>query len=1026
MATKHFRSATILAIVMIGGPWQVLRDLEAWQVTQIPRRPTARRDLSAVQDQADQGAAQRLQALVSAYHHGAPLGFCWLRESPAAPVRVLAVGPALRASPHLGPRPDPDGSQPSGPYGGQVVLTVPPGARADPLPAGQAADLLARMPCWVRLAGIADALLAGPEPGQPGPRDREVRPSLEDGLLSAWSGPFAWLVLAAPVTAARLAELGDEVSLALSNAQRHDGAAAQLAARRLSARHAELRQAAATGLWQFYVLAAGESPQAAAQIAGLLCASADLEGLPYALAPVPGCAALPDILGPAHTTGRASEPAPAAPFYASSRLVAALARPPAREVPGIRFVLRPDFDVTPEIALVPAAESATTDPPVSLGTVLDWNRVPAGELAVSQASLNRHTFVCGATGAGKSQTVRGLLEAATARGIPWLVVEPAKAEYRLMATRLPGTEVIRIRPGDLADPPAGVSPLEPAPGPDGARFPLQTHADLVRALFLAAFEADEPFPQVLAAALTRCYENAGWDMVTGEPASPGLIPAYPSLEDLQATAIQIVEEIGYGREITDNVRGFVAVRISSLRLGTTGRFLQGGHPLDFGRLLRANVIFEIEDVGDDRDKAFLMGTVLIRLTEHLRLRQRAEGAAAPRLRHLSVFEEAHRLLRQPRGETGGPAAHAVEMFAGLLAEIRAYGEGLIIAEQIPAKLVPDVIKNTAVKIVHRLPAADDRQAVGATMNLTDDQSAYLVTLAPGEAAVFTDGMDYPVLTRMPDGTARETGVPSGVTSGPNSAVPVLGSAASPASLISSRSPTCGPDCRAAPCSLRQVRAAQRAAAHDPRITLWAELSVLAHLTGWLMPVPAPAFAAGLAAMDRRLRDCALSHAVDAAVAARTPAISSRVSGPALAAHVIVAMHAALDDHRCLCDQQEPGWLAPPYRWALVLDSLRARHRNDPAATPHPATRDWEAAYRRPIPGQTCASQLEEIQRWHDADRRDPFQVRAVAYGTRLTTAIEHAVGARAEDPDWDQRLTDALTAFRDCHWPRDYLLPAAA
>jgi hypothetical protein len=227
-------------------------------------------------------------------------------------------------------------------------------------------------------------------------------------------------------------------------------------------------------------------------------------------------------------------------------------------------------------------------------------------------------------------------------------------------------------------------------------------------------------------------------------------PGYPALEDLQATAVQVVEEIGYGREITDNVRGFVTVRISSLRLGTTGRFFQGGHPLDFTRLLDRNVVFEIEDTGDDRDKAFLMGTVLIRLAEHLRLRQRAEGASAPRLRHLSVFEEAHRLLRQPPGTGGGAAAHAVEMFAGLLAEIRAYGEGLIIAEQIPAKLVPDVIKNTAVKIVHRLPAADDRQVVGATMNLTESQSAYLVTLTPGEAAVFTDGMDYPLLTRMPD------------------------------------------------------------------------------------------------------------------------------------------------------------------------------------------------------------------------------------------------------------------------------------
>ena len=191
--------------------------------------------------------------------------------------------------------------------------------------------------------------------------------------------------------------------------------------------------------------------------------------MPYALAPIPGCAALPDVLCPTHTTGHAAnfpipalqrnetgpsrppmvvnpaihspDPAPAAPFYASSRLVAALVRPPAREVPGIRFVLRPDFDVTPEAIVDSAAEgsgTAGTSRPVPLGTVLDWNRLPAGELALSQASLNRHAFVCGATGAGKSQTVRGLLEAATGRGIPWLVVEPAKAEYRLMAARLPG------------------------------------------------------------------------------------------------------------------------------------------------------------------------------------------------------------------------------------------------------------------------------------------------------------------------------------------------------------------------------------------------------------------------------------------------------------------------------------------------------------------------------------------------------------------------------------------------------------
>ena len=1021
---------------MNGWAWQVLRDLEAWQVTQIPRRPHARQDSAVGQDQADLGVAQRLQALVSAFHYGAPVAFGWIREHPGGPVRVLAAGPALRG--------DADG--------GQAVLTVPAGARAQPLPPGQAAALLARMPCWMPLAGITDALLAGH--GDPRPPGSDVRPSLEDGLLSVWSGPFAWLLLAEPLATGQLGELADQVSLAQLGAQRSDSPRSQLAAQRLSARHAELLQAAATGMWQVRFVAGGPAPPAAAQVAGLLCASADLEGLPYALTPVAGCAGLEEILGDHSVAGQAlaavgdSSPrlpaaraaarqwppgapsplpqartrgdpdisAPASPFFASSRLVAALARPPAREVPGIRFVLRPDFDVTPETGVSPGAGwvggITESEPAVPVGTVLDWNRVPAGELAVPRASLNRHTFVCGATGAGKSQTVRGLLEAATRAGIPWLVVEPAKAEYRLMAARLPGTEVIRIRPGELSDPPAGINPLEPALGPDGSRFPLQTHANLVRALFLAAFEADEPFPQVLAAALTRCYENAGWDLVTGEPASPGIQPGYPALEDLQATAIQVVDDIGYGREITDNVRGFVTVRISSLRLGTTGRFLQGGHPLDFTRLLDRNVVFEIEDTGDDRDKAFLMGTVLIRLVEHLRLRQRAEGATAPRLRHLSVFEEAHRLLRQPRGQAGGAAAHAVEMFAGLLAEIRAYGEGLIIAEQIPAKLIPDAIKNTAVKIVHRLPAADDREVVGATMNLTEDQSAYLVTLTPGEAAVFTDGMDYPLLTRMPDGTSREIGNPAPT--------------ASPVPLITSRSPTCGPDCRVSPCTLRQVRSAQRAAIRDPRTTLWAELSVLAHLTGWTMPMPGPVFAGALAAMEARLRDCALSHAVDAAVASRIPAISSRLSGPDLAVHVTAAMHAALDEGRWLCDRQEPQWLAPPYQWALVLDSLRTFHRRDPDAGPHPRTAEWEAAYSRAIPGQTCASQLEVAQRWHDTGQRDQQQVHAVAYGTRLASAIEHAVGACAIDQDWDQRLADALTAFQDCPWVLDHLQVATA
>ena len=223
-------------------------------------------------------------------------------------------------------------------------------------------------------------------------------------------------------------------------------------------------------------------------------------------------------------------------------MLAALARPPAREIPGsARFVLRPEFDTIPETAAV------TAEPGIRLGGLLDRDRMPAGVLTLPRSSLNRHTFVCGATGAGKSQTVRELLEQAAGAGIPWLVIEPAKAEYSQgMAARLPGAEVIRIRPGEADQAAAGINPLEPAAWADGSRFPLQTHADLVKSLFLAAFEADEPFPQVLNAALTRVYDEHGWDLVLGEPKTPGVQPGYPSLEDLQAAADIVVREAAYG------------------------------------------------------------------------------------------------------------------------------------------------------------------------------------------------------------------------------------------------------------------------------------------------------------------------------------------------------------------------------------------------------------------------------------------------------------------------------------------------
>jgi hypothetical protein len=973
-------------VVTLG--WPELTALDAYRITEIPRRPGAGETGAHAGLPNDPGRTQRLAALIAAYHAGAGAGagvgakendaedngpgalaVGWVRHRPGGPVQFLAAGPGL-----VGSQDD-----------REVLLTLPGGARAEPLARGALATLMAELPSWRAIGGLR--LEAG---RRTTPR---LPPSLEECLLAVWPGAFGWLLVAEPVGSAEIGAMAEQVA---RQAESLPGEA-----RRLRLRHAELRQGLSTGLWRVRLAAGGADADAAARVAGLVCASADLAELPYAVAPADGDARdLPELMQDTAPVPASGDAATGYPWYASTELVAALARPPEREIPGVRLALPPDFDVTQE----PAAAGREA---IAVGEVLDRNRRPAGPLLLPLDSVNRHVFVCGATGAGKSQTVRALLESAARAGIPWLVLEPAKAEYRLMAARLPGAaEVVRIRPGDSDAIAAGLNPLEPAPDAAGRRFPLQTHADLVTALFIASFRLQEPFGQVLSAALTRVYEDAGWDMALGEMIAADPNPGYPRLADLQRAAVRILREVGYSERITDDVLGFVKVRLSSLRLGTTGRFLEGGHQLDFGRLLRTNAVLELEDVGDDGDKAFLMGTVLIRLAEHLRMEHRAQPSGQVRLRHLTVIEEARRLLRRP-DTPGSAAAHAVELFAGLLAEIRAYGEGVVIAEQVPERLVPDVIRNTAVKITHRLPAAGDREAVGATMNMTRAQNRFLVTLRPGEAAVFADGMDYPLLARMPDGTGREAAAEAAT--------------ATPAGVVRPRSTTCGADCTARPCTLRDMRVAQRTLEEYPAIRLWAELSVLGHLVGWPMPVPRTALLSLLQMMPSRLRDCAISHGVDDAVSARAPVIARRVSPVGLAAHVSTAIRARVSRGSWLCQREEARWLAPAYQWTLVLDALKTADRKNPGAGPHPRSAEWERTYGQAIAGDTCARQVGTVQRWYDGAQRDAWEVRAVAFGVDSPSAVERAAGAAAEDDDFEERLTGYLDQFVDCRWPRLYL-----
>jgi DNA helicase HerA-like ATPase len=809
------------------------------------------------------------------------------------------------------------------------------------------ASLLAGFDHWLRCLGQADALWA---PAPPDGVHREGGRGSFDDHAAHLQQPFAWLVVATPlapdVLENDLAQLATKIPRLR---QRENSELDRIELVRAQARYRELTKARASGMWSVRVLVGGQTPAAAHFAASLLCSASDLDQLPYILTPDNTPCLLPDGFTPAPE----SSGAPQSPFAAPTELLAALARPPARELPGIRLVTPHRFDVTPENA---------GEPGFALGTILDNAHAPAGTLRVSRSTLNRHTFVCGATGSGKSQTVRSLLETLSRDNdpIPWLVIEPAKAEYARMSGRLDADgSVLVIRPGDDEAVPASLNPLEPALG-----FPLQSHLDLVRALFLAAFEADEPFPQVLSRALTQCYIRAGWDLVTGEPrpaTKPKLFaadpdrpaqPSYPSLRDLQVAAQQIIQDIGYSDKVTADVRGFVDVRIGSLRDGTPGRFFEGGHPLDIERLLATNVVLEIDRVTNDQDKAFLIGAVLVRIVEHLRVQHGTTSSVE--LRHVIVVEEAHRLLRNiEKAASVGASVAAVELFASLLAEIRAYGEGVVVVEQIPSKILPDVIKNTALKVMHRLPAADDRDAVGATMNLHPHQSENVVSLRPGLAAVSLDGTDRPLLVRMPDdGEARES---------------ADGCAIDPP-LQGRRSRLCGAECRRTACTLREMNDAAHLS-RAPMLVVWIETVVTATVIGLEPPAPSQELAAWLDAVDVRRLQCAAAHSVERASGARRHTLAKYFDLDDFNAHLLGPISPTVVD---LDAAQDSGdrWTAGPYRWRELHQALDLGAPEGTIAEdlgPHPDSDRWAARGLdlRGLPRWRQAAHARQLPVWGD-------------------------------------------------------------
>lgn len=428
----------------------------------------------------------------------------------------------------------------------------------------------------------------------------------------------------------------------------------------------------------------------------------------------------------------------------NSDQLAAYIHLPRLETNGFSVTRAPHFDTVP---FVPE-EGAKS---IRLGTVLHSNRSAQASYLLPYDSMTKHVFVAGVTGAGKTRTILHLLKEASAAEVPFLIIEPAKTEYRELLNHPDVGRKLQVYTlGNENISPFRLNPFEVLEG-----TPIAVHIDLLRSVFSVSFGLWTPLPQVLEECFQLIYEDKGWDITANENRRTDDVSdplAFPTLSDLLNKLDEVIPRLGFDPEATGRVRGSLRTRLNSLRSGGKGRMLDVQRSIPMAVLLEHPTVLELEGLGDDDDKAFIMGLLLIRLVEYRRNPKTRHEADGKRLQHLLVFEEAHRLLTNvgAKGEQGeaNPRAKAVESFANLLSEIRAHGQGVIVADQVPIKLAPDVIKNTNLKIAHRVVDSEDRKVLAGAMAMTEAQATTLATLLPGRAAVFSEGDDAPLLVHV--------------------------------------------------------------------------------------------------------------------------------------------------------------------------------------------------------------------------------------------------------------------------------------
>lgn len=373
---------------------------------------------------------------------------------------------------------------------------------------------------------------------------------------------------------------------------------------------------------------------------------------------------------------------------------------------------------------------------IEIGYLQHFGKIEKQRVHLDINQLASHTFVSGATGSGKSNTMYQIINGLRQERIKLLVIEPAKGEYRHVYGHLNDVSVYgtNVEQGALLR-------INPFVFPNGIH--IQEHLDRLIEIISACWPLYAAMPAILKQAVGETYERCGWVLDTSE--FIGRQVEYPTFKDLLDTLPSVIRSYGFSKEVEDNYKGSLIARVESMTNGIIGPLFHE-ESLPDETLFNENVIVDLSRIGSVETKSLIMGILFLKLHEYRMVS--SEVMNSP-LKHVAILEEAHHLLRNVSGQGEGSLQQkAVEMITNSIAEMRSYGQGFIIIDQSPSSVDPAAIKNTNTKIIMRIPDADDRNRLGRSVGLNDEQINEISKLRPGNAIVHQSTWLHPVIVKI--------------------------------------------------------------------------------------------------------------------------------------------------------------------------------------------------------------------------------------------------------------------------------------